>query len=195
MTKINSMIQMTGLGGLLPGVIDDHLDRIESPIRSTMPLPDRSDIRGGNEYSGIREMPLPDMGGNKFPDNRILPRLPGPYMPHMPMPMPIRKDPDYQTQFNSFSETLGGFGEQMGGFGEQMGGFGKQMGGFDKQFGGIMDRLSKIEEGIAGLMPQGAGAGGGTVPYGNSPATPTTPSSPLDGGVFSVYKGSNARGF
>ena len=164
--KYQQLIQQPGLGGLLPGLIDDHLDRTESPIRSIMPLP--------------------DMGGNKFPDNRILPRLPGPYMPHMP----IREDPDYQTQFNSFSETLGGFGKQMGGFGEQMGGFGEQMGGFDKQFGGIMDRLSKIEEGIAGLMPQGAGAGGGTVPYGNSPTTP-----PINEGITNIYTGTNSRGY
>ena len=116
-----------------------------------------------------------------------LPGFPPNFMP-MPGPTPIKEGPNYEDQFNSFSETLGGFGKQMGGFGEQMG-------GFDKQFGGIIDRLSKIEEGIAGLMPQGAGAGGGTVPYGNSPTTPTIPSSPLDGGVFSVYSGQNARGY
>ena len=119
--------------------------------------------------------------GNKFPDNRLLPRFPGPQMPHMPLPSPIDKEaPDYQTQFNSFSDTLGGFGKQMGGFGEQMG-------GFDKQFGGIMDRLSKIEEGIAGLMPQAAGTGAvAAVPYGNNTN---------QGGIGSIYTGTNSRGY
>jgi hypothetical protein len=99
----------------------------------------------------------------------------------MPLPSPIDKEaPDYQTQFNSFSDTLGGFGKQMGGFGEQMG-------GFDKQFGGIMDRLSKIEEGIAGLMPQAAGTGAvAAVPYGNNTN---------QGGIGSIYTGTNSRGY
>ena len=168
-----------GIGGLIPSLF-------QSANMITQPGFPNNDT--GNRYSpGFPDengdghddrIPLPD---NKFPDNRLLPRFPGPRLPHMPLPSPIDKEaPDYQTQFNSFSDTLGGFGKQMGGFGEQMG-------GFDKQFGGIMDRLSKIEEGIAGLMPQAAGTGAvAAVPYGNNTN---------QGGIGSIYTGTNSRGY
>ena len=165
-----------GIGGLIPSLF-------QSANMITQPgFPNNNT---GNRYSpGFPDkngdshddrIPLP---GSKFPDNTFHDTLRGPNFPSMPdMPLP---SPDYQTQFNSFSDTLGGFGKQMGGFGEQMG-------GFDKQFGGIMDRLSKIEEGIAGLMPQAAGGGvGATVPYGNNTSS---------GGIADVYTGTNSRGY
>jgi len=90
---------------------------------------------------------------------------------------PIKQIPDFQDQFNSFNKTLGGFGDQVTGFGDKMTGIEK----------GIMDRLAKIEEGIAGLMPQGAGVGAeATVPYGNSTN---------QGGISSIYTGTNSRGY
>jgi hypothetical protein len=66
----------------------------------------------------------------------------------------------FQEQLSGFGETLGGLGEQFTGFGDTMGGydkqmtdFGSQIGGMEKHFGGLNDRLSKIEEGIAKLIP------------------------------------------
>ena len=189
MTKVN-----------MTGWTQEEIDNWQDPMTMGM-QPKQDDINNTHLYQqiqqtglgGLLQLPFPPSRpkileeGTKFPYEQHPIRFPHkPYPPDfMPMPgprpMPIKEVPNYEDQFNSFSETLGGFGKQMGGFGEQ--------------FGGIMDRLTKIEEGIAGLMPQGAGAGGGTVPYGNSPTTPTTPSSPLDGGVFSVYSGQNARGY
>jgi|TARA_R110001599_G_scaffold246157_1_gene446264 hypothetical protein len=164
-----------GIGGLIPSLF-------QSANMITQPGFPNNDT--GNRYSpGFPDengdghddrIPLP---GSKFPDNTLRgPNFPSIHpMPDMPLP-----SPDYQTQFNSFSDTLGGFGKQMGGFGEQMG-------GFDKQFGGIMDRLSKIEEGIAGLMPQAAGTGAvAAVPYGNNTN---------QGGIGSIYTGTNSRGY
>ena len=90
---------------------------------------------------------------------------------------PVKQIPDFQDLFNSFNKTLGGFGDQVTGFGDRMTGIEK----------GIMDRLAKIEEGIAGLMPQGAGVGAeATVPYGNSTN---------QGGISSIYTGTNSRGY
>ena len=109
-----------------------------------------------------------------------------PFMPHdggvFPLPVlrpgPIKDNEfSFEDQFNNFNKTLGGFKDQVVGFGDQMTGIEK----------GIMERLSKIEEGIAGLMPQGAGVGAqATVPYGNSTN---------QGGISSVYTGTNSRGY
>ena len=151
-----------GIGGLLPNLFSS-LTKVPGFPNPNENLVDRP---GGELHPPVRS---------------IMPDISGPRMPYMPLPSPFDKEaPDYQTQFNSFSDTLGGFGKQMGGFGEQMG-------GFDKQFGGIMDRLSKIEEGIAGLMPQAAGTGAvAAVPYGNNTN---------QGGIGSIYTGTNSRGY
>ena len=61
---------------------------------------------------------------------------------------------------------------------EKFSGYDTKIGGFDNQFKDIIGRLEKLEQGIGGIS-----------------STPTTPSSPLEGGVFSVYKGNNARGY
>jgi hypothetical protein len=61
---------------------------------------------------------------------------------------------------------------------EKFSGYDTKIGSFDNQFKDIIGRLEKLEQGIGGIS-----------------STPTTPSSPLEGGVFSVYKGNNARGY
>ena len=61
---------------------------------------------------------------------------------------------------------------------ERFQGYDTKIGGFDNQFKDIIGRLEKLEQGIGGIS-----------------STPTTPSSPLEGGVFSVYKGNNSRGY
>ena len=61
---------------------------------------------------------------------------------------------------------------------EKFSGYDTKIGGFDNQFKDIIGRLDKLEQGIGGVS-----------------STPTTPSSPLDGGVFSVYQGNNSRGY
>ena len=80
----------------------------------------------------------------------------------MPGGGPKLQDPfqGFQEQLTGFGEPLGGLGEQFTGFGESIGGydkqmtdFGSQIGGLEKHFGGLNDRLSKIEEGIAKLIP------------------------------------------
>jgi len=154
-----------GIGGLIPNLFQSANYRPDTATKYGLTMPGLDRLEDGNPIRSI--MPYLPVEG---PEGR----------PYRPGPMPIQEGPDYQTQFNSFSDTLGGFGKQMGGFGEQMG-------GFDKQFGGIMDRLSKIEEGIAGLMPQAAGGGvGATVPYGNNTSS---------GGIADVYTGTNSRGY
>ena len=55
-------------------------------------------------------------------------------------------------------------------------GYDTKIGGFDNQFKDIIGRLDKLEQGIGGVSSQ-------------------PQSSPLDGGVFSVYTGNNSRGF
>ena len=128
-------------------------------FNNRVPLPD---LRPGFPSDGFKQLPIHTPLPSPLPDNGL---------------HPIKEIPDFQDQFNSFNKTLGGFGDQVTGFGDQMTGIEK----------GIMDRLAKIEEGIAGLMPQGAGVGAqATVPYGNSTN---------QGGISSVYTGTNSRGY
>jgi hypothetical protein len=109
-------------------------------------------VNAGNNpdvgFNDQEQQILPDQGG----------RIRMPFMPGPPRP----KDPfqGFQEQLTGFGETLGGLGEQFTGFGESIGGydkqmtdFGSQIGGLEKHFGGLNDRLSKIEEGIAKLIP------------------------------------------
>ena len=100
----------------------------------------------------------PNVGFNDQEQNMRRPFMPG--GPDLWPPRP--KDPfqGFQEQLTGFGETLGGLGEQFSGFGESIGGydkqmtdFGSQIGGLEKHFGGLNDRLSKIEEGIAKLIP------------------------------------------
>jgi len=124
------------------------------------------------------EPPAPPLGiGGLLPFPSLPMPRPGPILENQ-LPAPIKDNEfNFQDQFNSFNKTLGGFKDQVVGFGDQMTGIEK----------GIMERLSKIEEGIAGLMPQGAGVGAqATVPYG---------SSTNQGGISSVYTGTNSRGY
>ena len=73
--------------------------------------------------------------------------------------------------------TLPGGGlKSLPNYDDKFSGYDTKIGGFDNQFKTIMDRLDKLEQGIGGVPS-------------------STSSSPLDGGVFSVYKGSNARGY
>ena len=128
-------------------------------FNNRVPLPD---LRPGFPSDGFKQLPIHTPLPSPLPDNGL---------------HPIKEIPDFQDQFNSFNKTLGGFGDQVTGFGDKMTGIEK----------GIMDRLAKIEEGIAGLMPQGAGVGGeATVPYGNSTN---------QGGIGSIYTGTNSRGY
>ena len=127
------------------------------------------------------EPPAPPLGiGGLLPFPSLPMPRPGPIIdfPNDNKTAPIKDNEfNFQDQFNSFNKTLGGFKDQVVGFGDQMTGIEK----------GIMERLSKIEEGIAGLMPQGAGVGAqATVPYG---------SSTNQGGISSVYTGTNSRGY
>ena len=132
-------------------------------FNNTFPLPNHDTVvRPGFPSDGFKQLPIHTPLPSPLPDNGL---------------HPIKEIPDFQDQFNSFNKTLGGFGDQVTGFGDQMTGIEK----------GIMDRLAKIEEGIAGLMPQGAGVGAqATVPYGNSTN---------QGGISSVYTGTNSRGY
>ena len=59
---------------------------------------------------------------------------------------------------------------------DKFSGYDTKIGGFDNQFKDIIGRLDKLEQGIGGISSQ-------------------PQSSPLDGGVFSVYQGTNARGY
>ena len=59
---------------------------------------------------------------------------------------------------------------------EKFSGYDTKIGGFDNQFKDIMTRLEKLEQGIGAMSP-------------------TTPSSPVQGGVPDVYTGNNARGY
>jgi len=117
---------------------------------------------------GLQDLnPQVNAGNNPnvgFNDQEII-KFPGQGNPSIfPMPGggPKIQDPfqGFQEQLTGFGETLGGLGEQFTGFGESIGGydkqmtdFGSQIGGLEKHFGGLNDRLSKIEEGIAKLIP------------------------------------------
>ena len=128
-----------------------------------------------------------------------------PFMPHdggvfslpVPRPGPIIDFPNdnkiapikdnefnFQDQFNSFNKTLGGFKDQVVGFGDQMTGIEK----------GIMERLTKIEEGIAGLMPSGISSNmnGG---IGSMANTDVPSSNSFQGGISNIYSGTNSRGY
>jgi len=59
---------------------------------------------------------------------------------------------------------------------DKFSGYDTKIGGFDNQFKDIIGRLDKLEQGIGGVSSQ-------------------PKSSPLDGGVFSVYQGNNSRGY
>ena len=108
---------------------------------------------GNNPNVGFEDGLTRRKPGVEFPGNPSIFPMPGP---------PKFQDPfqGFQEQLTGFGETLGGLGEQFTGFGESIGGydkqmtdFGSQIGGLEKHFGGLNDRLSKIEEGIAKLIP------------------------------------------
>jgi hypothetical protein len=134
------MPQQVGLGGLQD--LNPQVNAGNNP-----------DVGFGDQEQQI----LPDQGGRiRMP---FMPGGPGLFPPQGGGP---KQNPfqGFQEQLTGFSETLGGLGEQFTGFGETMGGydkqmtdFGSQMGGMEKHFGGLNDRLSKIEEGIAKLIP------------------------------------------
>tara|TARA_R110002060_G_scaffold74673_1_gene84045 strand:- start:45 stop:527 length:483 start_codon:yes stop_codon:yes gene_type:complete len=110
--------------------------------------------------------------------------LPFPSLP-MPRPGPIKDNEfSFEDQFNNFNKTLGGFKDQVVGFGDQMTGIEK----------GIMERLTKIEEGIAGLMPSGISsnmhAGIGSMANTDVPS-----SNSFQGGISNIYSGTNSRGY
>jgi hypothetical protein len=126
-----------------------------------MALPNASQvgIGGLQDLNPLDQQILPDQGGRRMP---MPPEggFPGLWPPRGG---PKIKDPfqGFQDQLTGFGETLGGLGEQFTGFGDTIGGyneqitdFGSQLGGLEKHFGGINDRLSKIEEGIATLVPK-----------------------------------------
>ena len=96
-------------------------------------------------------------------------------------PMPITQ-PGGPSMPISIMPTLPGGGlkslPEIPDYTEKFSGYDTKIGGFDNQFKDIISRLEKLEQGIGGIS-----------------STPTTPSSPLEGGVFSVYKGNNARGY
>tara|TARA_R110002153_G_scaffold57582_2_gene158241 strand:+ start:590 stop:1108 length:519 start_codon:yes stop_codon:yes gene_type:complete len=134
------------------------------------------------------EPPAPPLGiGGLLPFPSLPMPRPGPIIdfPNDNKTAPIKDNEfNFQDQFNSFNKTLGGFKDQVVGFGDQMTGIEK----------GIMERLTKIEEGIAGLMPSGISsnmhAGIGSMANTDVPS-----SNSFQGGISNIYSGTNSRGY
>jgi len=94
------------------------------------------------------------------------------------MPFPDMGEPSQPISIMPPVDMPGGGLKSLPDYTEKFSGYDTKIGGFDNQFKDIIGRLEKLEQGIGGIS-----------------STPTTPSSPLEGGVFSVYKGNNARGY